>query len=73
MNRYKGEGIYSSIGRKVFLSGLRKVTNTEEKDKADADPDEKIEGKGIDSVDSNIEECKKLESNEESRTETISN
>ena len=32
-----------------------------------------IQGKGIDSVDSNIEECKKLESHEESRTETISN
>ena len=28
LKRYKGEGIYSSIGRKVLLSGLRKVINT---------------------------------------------
>ena len=67
LNRYKGKGIYKSIGRKN--TSLRKVV----KDKADADPDEKIEGKGIDSVDSNIEECKKLDSDEESCTETISN
>ena len=31
LNRYKGAGIYSSIGRKVLLSGLRNVTNTVEK------------------------------------------
>ena len=31
LKRYKGEGIYCSIGRKVFLSGLRKVINTMEK------------------------------------------
>ena len=31
LSRYKGEGIYSSIGRKVLLSGLRKVINTLEK------------------------------------------
>ena len=31
LKRYKGEGIYSSIGRKVLLSGLRKVINTLEK------------------------------------------
>ena len=67
LKRYKGKGIYKSIGRKN--TSLRKVV----KDKADADPDEKIEGKGIDSVDSKIEECKKLESDEESCTETISN
>ena len=45
LSRYKGEGVYRSIGRKVFLSGVRKRT----KEEADADPDEKIEeGKGID-------------------------
>ena len=32
LSRYKGEGIYSSIGRKVLLSGLRKVINTLEKE-----------------------------------------
>ena len=32
LRRYKGEGIYSSIGRKVLLSGLRKVINTLEKE-----------------------------------------
>ena len=31
LNRYNGRGIYSSIGRKVLLSGLRNVTNTVEK------------------------------------------
>ena len=31
LKRYKGEGIYSSIGRKVLLSGLRNVTNAVEK------------------------------------------
>ena len=31
LKRYKGEGIYSSIGRKVLLSGLRQVINTLEK------------------------------------------
>ena len=31
LNRYKGAGIYSSIGRKVLLSGLRNVTNAVEK------------------------------------------
>ena len=31
LNRYKGTGIYSSIGRKVLLSGLRNVTNAVEK------------------------------------------
>ena len=31
LNRYKGAGIYSSISRKVLLSGLRNVTNTVEK------------------------------------------
>ena len=31
LNRYKGAEIYSSIGRKVLLSGLRNVTNTVEK------------------------------------------
>ena len=25
---YNGEGVYSSIGRKVLLTGLRNVTNT---------------------------------------------
>ena len=31
LNHYKGAGIYSSIGRKVLLSGLRNVTNAVEK------------------------------------------
>ena len=31
LKRYNGEGIFSSIGRKLFLSGLRKVINTVEK------------------------------------------
>ena len=31
LNRYKGAGIYSAIGRKVLLSGLRNVTNAVEK------------------------------------------
>ena len=31
LNPYKGAGIYSSIGQKVLLSGLRNVTNTVEK------------------------------------------
>ena len=45
LNRHKGEGLYRSIGRKVFLSGLRKVT----KDEADAIAlKEKYPGKGID-------------------------
>ena len=39
LNRYKGKGIYKSIGRKVYLSGVRKRT----KEEADADPDKKIE------------------------------
>ena len=38
LKRYKGEGIYSSIGRKVLLSGLRKVINTLEKE----NPSQKI-------------------------------
>ena len=28
LKRYNGEGIYSSIGRKVLLSGLKKVVNS---------------------------------------------
>ena len=28
LKRYNGEGIFSSIGRKVLLSGLKKVINT---------------------------------------------
>ena len=68
LNRYKGEGIYKSIGRKVYLSGVRKRT----KEEADADPDKKIErGEGIDDVDSsNIDESG---SDKESSIETISN
>ena len=31
LNRYNGRGIYSTIGRKVLLSGLWNVTNTVEK------------------------------------------
>ena len=31
LKRYNGEGLFSSIGRKLFLSGLRKVINTVEK------------------------------------------
>ena len=31
LKRYNGEGIFSSIGRKLFLSGLRKVINAVEK------------------------------------------
>ena len=31
LNRYKGARIYSAIGRKVLLSGLRNVTNVVEK------------------------------------------
>ena len=38
LKRYKGEGIYSSIGRKVLLSGLQKVINTLEKE----NPSQKI-------------------------------
>ena len=30
LKRYNGEGIFSSIGRKLFLSGLRKVINAVE-------------------------------------------
>ena len=68
LNRYKGKGIYKSIGRKVYLSGVRKRT----KEEADADPDKKIErGEGIDDVDSsNIDESG---SDKESSIETISN
>ena len=32
LKRYNGEGIFSSIGRKLFLSGLRKVINAVEKE-----------------------------------------
>ena len=67
--RYKGEGIYKSIGRKN--TSLRKVTNINEKDEADTDLDEKLEGKGIDVADSsNIEEPG---SDRESSIETTSN
>ena len=70
LNRYNGRGIYQNIGRKVLLSGLRKV----KKDEAEiADLDEKIEGKGIDAVDSNIDKPSKVESEEESSIETVSN
>ena len=31
LKRYNGRGIFSSIGRKLFLSGLKKVINAEEK------------------------------------------
>ena len=55
LNRYNGRGIYSAIGRKVLLSGLREVTNTVEKANhsqliTDAGSDELIkeQGKGID-------------------------
>ena len=68
MNRYEGEGICSSIGRKHI--GCREV----EKEGTDTnDLDKKVRRKGIDSVDSKIEECNKLESDEESCTGTISN
>lgn len=79
LNRYKGEGIYQGIGRKH--TGLRKF----EKDGADAgDLTEKCVGEGInfspntmenvDVVDSSsIGEPTKLESDEESSMETISN
>ena len=72
LERYKGEGIYSSLGKKN--TGLRKVMNTTERDEADADNlSKKIEGQGIDAVDtSNIKECTKTESDEESCPETIS-
>ena len=71
LNRYNGRGIYQNIGRKVLLSGLRKV----KKDEAEiADLDEKIEGKGIDVVDSsNSDESTKVDSDEKSSIETISN
>ena len=32
LKRYNGEGIFSSIGRKLFLSGLRKVIKAVEKE-----------------------------------------
>ena len=32
LNRYQGQGIYKLIGRKVFLSGLKKVINSLEKE-----------------------------------------
>ena len=32
MNRYQGQGIYKLIGRKVFLSGLKEVINSLEKE-----------------------------------------
>ena len=71
LNRYNGRGIYQNIGRKVLLSGLRKV----KKDEAEiADLDEKIEGKGIDVVDSsNSDESTKVDSDEKSSIETTSN
>ena len=31
LKRYNGEGIFSSIGRKLFLSGLKRVLNSLEK------------------------------------------
>ena len=71
LNRYKGEGLFSSLGRKN--TSLKKVTisNTNEKDEADAELDEKLEGKGIDVVDSaNIDES---DSEDESSIETSSN
>ena len=73
LERYKGEGIYSSLGKKN--TGLRKVMNTTERDEADADNlSEKIEGQGIDAVNSsNIKECTKPESDEEPCPETTSN
>ena len=88
LNRYNGRGIYSTIGRKVLLSGLRNVTKTVEEYSgiADAESDElnKEKGKGIDVstntaknediVDtSNIEKSPIPESDEESSLETISN
>ena len=32
LNRYQGQGIYKLIGRKVFLSGLKEVINSLEKE-----------------------------------------
>ena len=68
--------LYRYIGRKQY--GVRKV----DKDEADADMTEKVDGKGIDlstntvenvdAVDSNIDESDP-ESDEESSIETISN
>ena len=72
LERYKGEGIYSSLGKKN--TGLRKVMNTTERDEADTDDlSKKIEGQGIDAVDtSNTKECTRPESDEESYPETTS-
>ena len=71
LNRYNGRGIYQNIGRKVLLSGLRKV----KKDEAEiADLDEKIEGKGIDVVDSsNSDESTKVDSDEKSSMKSVHN
>ena len=69
LNRYKGKGIFSFPHRKN--TSLRKVTNTDGKDEACVGLDKKLEGKGIDTVDSsNIDESG---SDEESLMETISN
>ena len=70
VNRYKGEGVYGSLHRKN--TSLIKVTNTKEEDE-DPGLDKKLEGKAIDAVDSNTVECKRIESDEESCVETISN
>ena len=68
LNRYKGEGIYSSLHRKN--TSLLKVRDTEKKDDTDSDLDKKYEGEGIDVVDSpNIDESG---SDEKSLIETIS-
>ena len=81
LNRYKGVGIYSSIGRKH--TGLQKVTNSIERDEADADDlMKKSVGKGrnvssmedIDAVDSSsIDESTKVDSDKDPSMEAISN
>ena len=81
LNRYKGVGIYSSIGRKH--TGLQKVTNNVERDEADADDlVKKSVGKGInvssmediDAVDSSsIDESTKVDSDKDPSMEVNSN
>ena len=61
LSRHKGEGVYRSIGRKVFLSGVRKCT----KEEADAiNLKKKSAGKGIDVSTNTIDADDTSEKNE---------
>jgi hypothetical protein len=54
LKRYKGEGIFSSIGRKVVLSGLKRIISTiENKDRWQKIADAVVNGHKHNQIDTN--------------------